>query len=63
MFIVAQSLILEKYPRRMVRILFLNLQMKKLKLRNTEGLAGGHTGLVAEPAEAGQVLRDLELIH
>ena len=47
----------------MVRILFLNLQMKKLRLRNTEGLAVGHTELVGEPAEAGQVLRDLELIQ
>lgn len=45
----------------MVRIVSSNLQMEKLRLRNTEGPAGRHTNVAVNPTEEGQVVRDLEL--
>lgn len=36
--------------------------MEKLRLKDTEGPAGGHTEIVVELKEADQILKGLELL-
>lgn len=61
MFVTAQPLLLSLEFQTMARIVFFNLQMGKLRLRNTREI--GPREIAVELPGADQAVRDLELIQ